>query len=226
MHDGGAARVTGRGGDGHDGGGERDPEPGEPVGPGGRAHGGDAEMDRLATAARTGEARAVEDFLRAIQTPVLRYCRAKMATHGTLTPQDVAQDVLYAVCDALPRYTPTSGTSVMAFVLGIARYKIVDSYRSGGRDRSVPVEQFPEDPTDVADGPEFAAVRSTETARLRAALATLSEHHREVIVYRVALGYSAEEVATLLGTTAGAVRVTQHRAMAKLRGLLTGAPDD
>jgi RNA polymerase sigma-70 factor, ECF subfamily len=189
-------------------------------------HANDAEIERLAIAARSGDPRALNAFLGAIQGQVLRYCRSKVAQGGTLTAHDVAQDVLYAVCDALPRYQPEDGGSVMAFVLGIARFKIVDAFRAGGRDRSVPMEIVPDRP-DLDDGPELAAIRATETVRLREALAQLAEHHREVIVLRIGLSYSAEEVARLLGTTAGAVRVTQHRAMAKLRALLNDpVPED
>lgn len=184
-------------------------------GPGDR----DAEIEQLAMAARTGEARALNAFLKAIEGQVLRYCRSRLATGSVQTANDVAQDVLYAVCDALPRYQPEAGGSVMAFVLGIARFKVVDAFRAGGRDRSIPVDIVPDRP-DHEDGPAEIAIRGTEAVRLRAALAQLPENHREVIVMRIGLSYSAEEVARLLGTTAGAVRVTQHRAMIKLRGLL------
>jgi RNA polymerase sigma-70 factor (ECF subfamily) len=183
-------------------------------GPGDR----DAEIERLAIAARSGEPRALDAFLRAIEGPVVRYCRTKLAVGSRHTAHDVAQDVLYAVCDALPRYRPGGG-SVIAFVLGIARFKVVDAFRAGGRDRSIPVDVVPDRP-DPDGGPEFAAVRATEAVRLREALGRLADHHREVVVLRIALGYSAEEVAVQLGTTAGAVRVTQHRALAKLRTLL------
>jgi RNA polymerase sigma-70 factor (ECF subfamily) len=36
------------------------------------------------------------------------------------------------------------------------------------------------------------------------------------------MGYSAEETARMIGSTPGAIRVTQHRAMVKLRALLAG----
>lgn len=183
-------------------------------GPGDR----DAEIERLAIAARGGEPRALDAFLRAIEGQVVRYCRAKLSVGSRHTAHDVAQDVLYAVCDALPRFQPGSGP-VMAFVMGIARFKVVDAFRAGGRDRSIPVDVVPDRP-DPDGGPELAAVLATETDRLRGALGHLAEHHREVVVLRIALGYSAEEVARQLGTTAGAVRVTQHRALAKLRALL------
>ena len=183
-----------------------------------RAARGEADIEALAVAARTEDPRAVDAFLRAIEGPVLRYCRTKLSVGSRHTAHDVAQDVLYAVCDALPHYQSGDG-SVMAFVMRIARFKVVDAFRASGRDRSIPVGVVPDRP-DPDGGPEVAAVLATEADRLRGALGHLAEHHREVVVLRIALGYSAEEVAQQLGTTAGAVRVTQHRALAKLRVLL------
>ena len=43
---------------------------------------------------------------------------------------------------------------------------------------------------------------------------------REILTLRVGVGLSAEETAEALGMTAGAVRVAQHRALAKLRKTL------
>jgi RNA polymerase sigma-70 factor (ECF subfamily) len=45
----------------------------------------------------------------------------------------------------------------------------------------------------------------------------LPERFREVLMLRVAAGLSAEEAGQVLGLTAGAVRVTQHRALTRLR---------
>ena len=52
-------------------------------------------------------------------------------------------------------------------------------------------------------------------------MAELNETQRDGLNYRIALGYSAEETARLLGSTAGAVRVSQHRALARMRVLMT-----
>jgi RNA polymerase sigma-70 factor (ECF subfamily) len=187
----------------------------------------DAELERLARLAGAGDRAALEEFLRRIKGPVVRYCRSKLVgSTGTHTADDVAQEVLLAVCEALPRYRP-DGSSVMAFVFGIARFKLVDAFRASGRNHSVPTDSLPEK-LDPEPGPELAAVLSTEVVRLRAALQMLLPHHREVLGLRVAMGYSGAEVATLLGTTPGAVRVTQHRALVKLRGILAdlSAPED
>jgi RNA polymerase sigma-70 factor, ECF subfamily len=56
--------------------------------------------------------------------------------------------------------------------------------------------------------------------RLRALLAHLTPGQREVLVLRVAVGMSAEETAHAVGATTGAVRVTQHRALVRVRQLL------
>lgn len=187
----------------------------------------DDELERLARRAGAQDRAALEEFLRRIKGPVARYCRSKLVgSIGTHTADDVAQEVLLAVCEALPRYRP-DGSSVMAFVFGIARFKLVDAFRASGRNHSVPSDSLPENP-DPEPGPELAAVLSTEVVRLRAALQQLIPHHREVLGLRIAMGYSGAEVATLLHTTPGAVRVTQHRALAKLRGILSdmAAPED
>ena len=54
----------------------------------------------------------------------------------------------------------------------------------------------------------------------RELLDQLSEKAREIIVLRVFVGLSAEETAEITGSTAGAVRVAQHRALATLRKAL------
>ena len=54
-------------------------------------------------------------------------------------------------------------------------------------------------------------------------LSTLPEKHREILILRLVVGMSAEETAAAVGSTAGAVRVAQHRAIAKLKKEVTRA---
>ncbi len=56
-----------------------------------------------------------------------------------------------------------------------------------------------------------------EVSRL---LDSLSDKARDIIILRVFEGLPAEEVAQLVGSTPGAVRVAQHRALAKLRAVV------
>jgi len=51
----------------------------------------------------------------------------------------------------------------------------------------------------------------------RRLLARLPENQRELLLLRVVSGLSAEETGNVLGMSPGAVRVAQHRALARLR---------
>jgi RNA polymerase sigma-70 factor (ECF subfamily) len=49
---------------------------------------------------------------------------------------------------------------------------------------------------------------------------------REILVLRVVVGLSAEETAAAVGSTPGAVRVAQHRALARLKTEIIAAGRD
>ena len=179
----------------------------------------DAELNRLAGLASGGDQKALEVLLGRIRPMVVQYCRARigLGTLGTQSAEDITQDTLFAVVGALERWRPEK--RVMAFVYGIASNKVVDAYRAAGRDRSVPTDVVPDEP-DFEHGPEQAVLRGGVVAELRELLDQLPEQHREILVLRVALGLTAVETAAAVGSTSGAVRVTQHRALAKLRELV------
>ena len=69
--------------------------------------------------------------------------------------------------------------------------------------------------------------RTIATARiLDRLLNRLPETQREIVVLRVAVGLSAEEVGVALDMTSVAVRVAQSRALAKLRSLAADLFDE
>jgi RNA polymerase sigma-70 factor (ECF subfamily) len=70
---------------------------------------------------------------------------------------------------------------------------------------------------EVSDGPEQRALRIELSSEMGKLLETLPEKQREILVLRVVVGLSAEETAEAVGSTPGAVRVAQHRALARLR---------
>ena len=120
-----------------------------------------------------------------------------------------------AVMTALPRYED-QGRPFMAFVYGIASHKVADAMRTVARSKSDPVETVPES-MDFSSGPEQQALDSDASRRMRALLEVLPEKQREILVLRLVVGLSAEETADMVGSSPGAVRVAQHRALAKLK---------
>jgi RNA polymerase sigma-70 factor, ECF subfamily len=179
-------------------------------------------IDTLVAAAVGGDGRARDELLALIHPLVLKYCRARLGRQESLmgSADDVAQDVCMAVVGALPNYQ-LKGLSFRAFVYGIAAHKVTDAFRAIGRNRAEPVADLPDAPV-TADGPEHRLLAAEMSARLGALLGHLTARQREVLVLRLAVGLSAEETAQAVRSTPGAVRVTQHRALGRLRRILLG----
>lgn len=180
------------------------------------------ELAPLVAAARSGDTAAAEDLIARLRPGLLRYCRARLGrTDGSYgSADDVAQEVCTAVFTSLDRYTD-QGRSFTAFAYGIAGHKVADALRASYRDRTEAVETLPES-VDTRSGPEEVALAADEAARARALLDLLPAPQRELLMLRVVAGLSAEDTGAALGMSAGAVRVAQHRALAKLRLLAQG----
>lgn len=170
----------------------------------------------LTVLAVRGQPAAIEALLEQIRPMVVRYCRARLGQisgHYHIA-DDVAQEVCIAVVSALPRYRDM-GRPFASFVFGIASHKVADAMRNAAR-LAIPTEDLPDGPDD-RPGPEETVVAYIEAERARALLARLPAHQRELLVLRVLTGLSAEETGHALGMSPGAVRVAQHRALARLR---------
>ncbi|WP_127941458.1 sigma-70 family RNA polymerase sigma factor [Nonomuraea polychroma] len=176
----------------------------------------DSDLRELTSLAVQGDRTAIESLLGELRPMVVRYCRARL---GRVSGQyhiadDVAQEVCIAVLSALPRYRDM-GRPFASFVFGIASHKVADALRSSVRS-AVPTQDLPDGP-DEGPGPEETVVRYIEVEHARRLLARLPDNQRELLLLRVVSGLSAEETGNVLGMSPGAVRVAQHRALARLR---------
>jgi RNA polymerase sigma-70 factor, ECF subfamily len=177
----------------------------------------EAELSELVDEALAGDPRAVEQLLVRIQPLVLRYCRARVGSRERtlVSAEDIAQEVCLAVVSALGKYQYEPG-SFLAFVYGIAAHKVADARRRAVRSRSEVVPELPDTPA-LEDGPEQRAMNGEMIEHITHLLQRLPDRQREILVLRVAVGLSAEETAAAVGSTPGAVRVAQHRALARMR---------
>jgi RNA polymerase sigma-70 factor (ECF subfamily) len=186
------------------------------------------ELAASVAAAALGDRTALSMVLKTIQPPVVRYCRSRIGIgeRGQVSADDVAQEVCMAVMTALPRYRD-QGRPFMSFVYGIAAHKVADARRGAARNRSDPTSDLPERASDD-DGPEQRAMTQESHRRVKQLLGSLSPEQREILILRVIEGLTAAEAAELVGSTAGAVRVAQHRALAKLKRQIkeVGETDD
>jgi RNA polymerase sigma-70 factor, ECF subfamily len=180
-------------------------------------NGGESDnlRDLTALAAR-GQQAAIESLVQQIRPMVVRYCRSRLGriTGHYHVADDVAQEVCIAVVSALPRYQDI-GRPFASFVFGIASHKVADAVRNAGR-LAIPTEDLPDGP-DSSPGPEETVVALLEAKRAMSLLSRLPAGQRDLLVLRVLSGLSAEETGQQLGMSPGAVRVAQHRALARLR---------
>ncbi|GAA3675780.1 RNA polymerase ECF family sigma subunit [Lentzea atacamensis] len=195
-------------------------EPVDPPAPSYYSNKPEAADDHVARAV-AGDRAAINRLLGTIRPLVVRYCRARVGSFASA--DDVAQDVCLAVLTSLPSYRD-QGRPFLAFVYGIAAHKVADSYRSHTRNRAEAVAEVPES-TDTDAGPEQRAMQGELSEHMAALLRVLPEKQREIVVLRVVVGLSAEETAEAVGSTPGAVRVAQHRALARLRKEISGASE-
>ncbi len=179
---------------------------------------GSALLEELLVGAVTDDQQARAALLAEVHPLALRYCRARLGRQETPlgSAEDVAQDVCLAVMRALPTYQ-LNGLSFRAFVYGIAAHKVTDALRATGRNHADPMAEVPDTILDSQGQPEYQILAAELSERLGELLHTLTPRQREVLVLRVAVGLSAEQTAQIVCSTPTAVRVTQHRALTRLR---------
>lgn len=183
-----------------------------------------AELDRLIGPAAAGDEHAVTEIIRIVHPLVRRYCAARIGTGSNphVTADDIAQEICIATVSAIPRYRD-QGKSFLAFVYGISANKMADAFRRAHQHPSYPVPEFPE-AASSAPGPEELALNLELREATRELMKILAPAHREVLVMRIVLGWTAAQTAEAIGTSPGVVRVMQHRALNKLRARLTAVP--
>ncbi|MET9627434.1 RNA polymerase sigma factor ShbA [Lentzea sp. NPDC006480] len=178
------------------------------------------QIEAEARAASAGDAGATTRLLALLQPLVIRYCRARInRINGALVlPEDVAQEIYLGILRALPTLCERR-MPFLPFVYGIASHKVCDAVRAGARNRADPVADTPD--VSISDQePEQLALNAELSTRLGKLLDELPARQKEVLVLRIVVGLSAAETARAVGSTSGGVRVTQHRALTKLRSMV------
>jgi RNA polymerase sigma factor (sigma-70 family) len=138
-----------------------------------------------------------------------------------------AEDINDAICEAMARlwsgrkaYRLPEAANLRGLLYVVARNKLVDVLRAREQERSVMNDlsramRFSSDPTGASDGAR---------ERLRQAVSSLSPREQAVLGYWTQAGNQADWtplVVKHLGLSSGNARVILHRALHKLRALVT-----
>jgi RNA polymerase sigma-70 factor, ECF subfamily len=184
---------------------------------------GSPSDDDLLTAAREGDAAALEALLVRYQPHLYRF---GLRMCGNVEDAgEVAQESLISMARSLPEFRGDS--SVSSWLYTIARRFCIKKRR---RSKFAPTHEESLDApgtgaaqrlADPSPGPEQRASNRELAAALTRAIDALDPRQREVLVLRDVEGLSAPEVAKVLGVSVEAVKSRLHRARVEVRKQLT-----
>jgi RNA polymerase sigma-70 factor (ECF subfamily) len=172
---------------------------------------GDGNAD-VALAA-SGDRRAFERLYRIHVNRVYSLC-ARM-TGNRARAEELTQDVFVRAWEKLSLFRGESAFSTWLHRLAVN--VVLNARKAEGRDRSRLEEG---DDPDALGGKASAVPRHGDRIDLEAAIATLPPGARQVFVLHDVEGYKHEEIAQLLGVTAGGSKAQLHRARLLLREAL------
>ena len=172
----------------------------------------------LVRRAKDGDESALVEIYNLCQAPVYRYVYYRVGS--VALAEELTAEVFVRLVDKLHSFRE-QGRPILAWLYAIAHNLVADHQRRQGR-----VAWLPLDDAMAADEEgqpaQVAEVREAQST-LAAALETLTEPQRQVILMKFMEDRSNAEVAAILGKDEGAVKSLQHRALAALRrALLTG----
>jgi RNA polymerase sigma-70 factor (ECF subfamily) len=170
-------------------------------------------------AAGAGEPEPVSELWADHGRALLRFA-CKLTLGDRYKAEDIVQETLLRAWRH-PEITRTGPGPLRPWLFTIARRIAIDMWRRT-RDHDIPSHRQPGDPghPDLPD-PTDAIDQAITALDVRAALATITPAHREVITELYFHNHSVAETAAILGVPPGTVKSRAHYATRQLRRALT-----
>ncbi len=172
------------------------------------------DIDILVKRAADGDAAAFGELYDIHVDQIYRHIYYRVG--NTNDAEDLTQQVFIRAWHAMKRYRKKS-TPFVGWLFTISRNLVIDFYRS--RKDKVSLD----DDYQIASREpalEQRAEIEMEHEEVLKNIARLPEEHRQVVVMRFIEDYSFGEIASVLNKTEGAIRVTLHRALKKMRDFM------
>jgi RNA polymerase sigma-70 factor, ECF subfamily len=179
----------------------------------------DSTLDVLERA-RRGDRSAAQVLIARAVPPLRRWSRGRVPHYarGTADTEDVVQDAVLGTFKRIERFEHRTVGALQAYLREAVMNRIRDLIRSSRR-RGITVEL--KDDLPVQDlSPLEVAIRAEKSERFLKALQALSPADRQVIVWRIELGYTVSEISERLGKSKAAAGMTVSRALQRLSKVL------
>ena len=171
--------------------------------------------DRLAVRCRSGDAAAFDELVSRYQLRLFRFAFRLLGDRSEA--EDAVQETFLRVYRALSSYRPDGFFSSWIYRITLNECR----RRIRGRKPNLPLE-FALLPDNLPD-PQSAVMTNERHRELRAAVDSLPEHYRLVMVLFYFEEMSVEEVSRTLSVSVSAVKVRLHRGRDRLAARL-GSP--
>jgi RNA polymerase sigma-70 factor (ECF subfamily) len=166
--------------------------------------------------AQGGDELAAKILIERALPPVRRWAHGRLPRYARsdADTEDVVQDVFLRTLRRIKRFQHRTVGGLQAYLRQAVVNRVRDLIR-GSKRHGTMVGLDPE-PRDWMPSPLEAAIMRQQLDRFLEALRRLRPADRQVIVWRIELGYTAEEIATRLGKSKAAAGMTVTRAMTRL----------
>lgn len=172
------------------------------------------EWSLLAQAAQKGDEKSYHKLLSEI-APYIRNILIPSLSNADAA-DDVTQEVLISVHKSLSSYGPDRPFKPwLSSIINFRRTDYLRKYYSKKDDQKTSLDNPDYISQNVTDSTYTGELKDIETA-----LEAVPEDHRKIFKMIKIEGYTAKEVANEMGMNESAVKVSAHRTMKKLQGML------
>jgi RNA polymerase sigma-70 factor (ECF subfamily) len=175
---------------------------------------GVATDEVLARRVQRGDRAALERLVTRYLRPIHAVAASYLAERADI--EDAVQETFLRALDRIATYQPARRFA--PWLYQIARNVARDRVASSARRRTEPL--LDSDIEDAGPDPESMLERSEIRRRVAAAIADLPEQQRTAFRLHDVEGYTTNEIARIMGLSAGTVRSHVHYARRTLRGTL------
>ena len=167
--------------------------------------------------ARAGDRRAVEALIARYLPRMLRWATGRLPpwARDMADTHDLVQETLFQTFKRIDRFDPRGEGALQAYLRQALSNRIRDELRrTKRRPQHDELDPHLEDPN---RSPLEAAIGTEALERYERALSTLRPEDGELVVAKIELGYTNQEIADLFGKpTANAARMAVERAVVRL----------